>query len=57
MAETSVTTGLTDAMTGPRGGATKLRGPHLIEAAGHWLQQEAPEQVADLVLAFREDIA
>lgn len=35
----------------------KLRGPHLIEGAGHWLQQEAPEQVTDLLLAFLEDIA
>ena len=40
-----------------RSTCAKLRGPHLIEGAGHWLQQEAPEQVTDLLLAFLEDIA
>ncbi len=39
------------------GTCTKLRGTHLIEGAGHWLQQEAPEQVTDLLLAFLKDVA
>ncbi len=36
---------------------TELRGQHLIEGAGHWLQQEAPERVSALLLAFLEDVA
>jgi pimeloyl-ACP methyl ester carboxylesterase len=27
-------------------------GFHLIEGAGHWAQQEQPEQVSDLLLNF-----
>jgi pimeloyl-ACP methyl ester carboxylesterase len=31
---------------------TRFRGCHLIEGAGHWVQQEQPEQVTALLLAF-----
>ncbi len=31
---------------------TRMMGCHLIEGAGHWVQQEQPEAVVDLVLAF-----
>lgn len=33
---------------------TDMRGVHLIDGAGHWVQQEQPEQVATLLLAFLE---
>lgn len=29
-----------------------MRGVHLLEGAGHWVQQEQPEQVSALLLAF-----
>ena len=31
---------------------TKLLGRHLVEGAGHWVQQEQPEAVAELLLRF-----
>jgi pimeloyl-ACP methyl ester carboxylesterase len=31
---------------------TKMMGFHLIEGAGHWVQQEKPEQVSQLLLEF-----
>src|SRR3954463_8222279 len=31
---------------------TKLQGVHLVEGAGHWVQQEQPEQVIDLLLSW-----
>jgi pimeloyl-ACP methyl ester carboxylesterase len=31
---------------------TRMRGCHLIEGAGHWVQQEQPEKVVELLLAF-----
>jgi pimeloyl-ACP methyl ester carboxylesterase len=31
---------------------TRFDGCHLIEGAGHWVQQEQPEQVAALLIAF-----
>lgn len=31
---------------------TAFRGAHLVEGAGHWVQQEQPERTADLVLRF-----
>ena len=31
---------------------SQFRGSHLIEGAGHWVQQEQSEAVADLLLAF-----
>jgi pimeloyl-ACP methyl ester carboxylesterase len=31
---------------------TQLRGCHLVEEAGHWVQQEQPAQVSELLLRF-----
>ena len=31
---------------------TRMRGVHLIDGAGHWVQQEQPEQVGELLLEF-----
>ncbi|TNF89986.1 MAG: alpha/beta hydrolase [Gammaproteobacteria bacterium] len=31
---------------------TDFRGQHLISGAGHWVQQEAPEELADLLIRF-----
>ena len=31
---------------------TRMLGCHLIESAGHWVQQEQPEQVSELLLQF-----
>lgn len=31
---------------------TQMIGCHLVDGAGHWVQQEQPEQVVDLLLAF-----
>ena len=31
---------------------TKMAGCHLVEGAGHWVQQEQPQAVVDLLLAF-----
>ncbi len=31
---------------------TQMIGCHLVNGAGHWVQQEQPEQVVDLLLAF-----
>ena len=31
---------------------TDLRGIHLVEGAGHWVQQEQPEATAQLLLEF-----
>jgi len=35
---------------------TDLRGVHLVEGAGHWVQQEQHEEVSRLILAFLEAI-
>jgi len=35
---------------------TDLRGFHVIEGAGHWLQQERPEKVNELLLAFLREV-
>ena len=34
---------------------TRMIGCHLIDGAGHWVQQEQPERVAELVTAFLRD--
>src|SRR5260370_1935235 len=31
---------------------TQMLGCHLIDGAGHWVQQEQPEQVSELLLQF-----
>jgi pimeloyl-ACP methyl ester carboxylesterase len=31
---------------------TRMVGFHLVEGAGHWVQQERPEAVSELLLAF-----
>jgi pimeloyl-ACP methyl ester carboxylesterase len=31
---------------------TRMQGAHLIEGAGHWVQQERPRETLDLLLAF-----
>ena len=31
---------------------TRMLGVHLIDGAGHWVQQEQPEQVTHLLLQF-----
>jgi pimeloyl-ACP methyl ester carboxylesterase len=36
---------------------TAMRGVHLIEGAGHWVQQEQPEKTAALLLDFLRDAA
>jgi pimeloyl-ACP methyl ester carboxylesterase len=36
---------------------TQLSGVHLVDGAGHWVQQEQPEQVSDLILRFLEETA
>ncbi len=33
-------------------GCTQMRGCHLIDGAGHWVQQEQPERVSSLLLDF-----
>ena len=31
---------------------TRMVGIHLLDGAGHWVQQEQPEQVSELLIAF-----
>jgi pimeloyl-ACP methyl ester carboxylesterase len=31
---------------------TQMRGCHLLDGAGHWVQQEQPERVSELLIAF-----
>jgi pimeloyl-ACP methyl ester carboxylesterase len=33
---------------------SRMIGCHLVDGAGHWVQQEQPEQVAGLLLQFLE---
>jgi len=35
---------------------TDFRGAHLVEGAGHWVQQEQPERTAKLLIAFLQGI-
>ena len=34
---------------------TKFWGAHLVDGAGHWVQQEQPEKTAALILQFLKD--
>jgi pimeloyl-ACP methyl ester carboxylesterase len=34
---------------------TRMVGFHLLEGAGHWVQQEQPEQVSTLLIQFLRD--
>jgi pimeloyl-ACP methyl ester carboxylesterase len=36
---------------------TRMIGFHLVEGAGHWVQQEQPEQVSKLLIQFLRDQA
>ena len=36
---------------------TKMVGAHLVDGAGHWVQQEQPERVTQLLLQFLKDTA
>jgi pimeloyl-ACP methyl ester carboxylesterase len=36
---------------------TQMRGVHLIDGAGHWLEQEQPEQVSRLLIQFLQDVS
>lgn len=38
-------------------GCTAMRGVHLIEGAGHWVQQEKPAEVSRLLLEFLNPLA
>ena len=33
---------------------TRMLGCHLIDGAGHWVQQEQPERVSELLLGFAQ---
>ncbi len=35
-----------------RNACTRMRGCHLVDGAGHWVQQEQPERVTELLLDF-----
>ena len=35
---------------------TRMQAAHLIPGAGHWVQQEQPEQVRDLLLSFLQSL-
>jgi len=35
-----------------KGACTDMRGVHLVEGAGHWVQQERPEEVSRLLIGF-----
>ena len=36
---------------------TRMIGCHLVDGAGHWVQQEQPEEVNRLLLAFLREAA
>jgi pimeloyl-ACP methyl ester carboxylesterase len=47
------TPGAAEAMQ--KSACTRMVGFHLLDGAGHWVQQEQPEQVRELLLAFLRD--
>ena len=38
-------------------GCTRMAGFHLVDGAGHWVQQEQPAAVANLLTEFLRDFA
>jgi pimeloyl-ACP methyl ester carboxylesterase len=36
---------------------TRMRGCHLLAGAGHWVQQEQPERVSELLIEFLREQA
>jgi pimeloyl-ACP methyl ester carboxylesterase len=36
---------------------TQMHGVHLIDGAGHWLEQEQPEQVSKLLIQFLQEVS
>jgi pimeloyl-ACP methyl ester carboxylesterase len=36
---------------------TQMRGVHLIDGAGHWVEQEQPEEVSRLLVQFLQSAA
>lgn len=40
-----------------RRACTRMTGVHLIDGAGHWVQQEQPQRVSELLLAFLREAA
>jgi pimeloyl-ACP methyl ester carboxylesterase len=34
---------------------TKMQGVHLVDGAGHWVQQEQPKAVTELLLKFLQN--
>lgn len=36
---------------------TRMTGCHLVDGAGHWVQQEQPERVSELLLDFLRHLA
>jgi hypothetical protein len=38
-------------------GCTQMRGVHLIDGAGHWVEQEQPEEVSRLLVQFLRSAA
>jgi pimeloyl-ACP methyl ester carboxylesterase len=49
------TAGLLEAM--PVSGCSRLLGAHIVEGAGHWVQQEQAEAVTGIVLEFLREVA
>jgi pimeloyl-ACP methyl ester carboxylesterase len=43
-------TGAVEKMNGTA--CTRMMGVHLLDGAGHWVQQEQPEKVTELLLSF-----
>jgi pimeloyl-ACP methyl ester carboxylesterase len=40
----------------PKRACTNMIGCHLVDGAGHWVQQEQPERVSDLLLRFMKQL-
>jgi pimeloyl-ACP methyl ester carboxylesterase len=46
----------TDLYAAPEANCTDFRGSTIIDGEGHWIQQEAPEEVTRLLLRFLEEV-